>query len=82
MRKIFILLDFLLREKSGVDKDGNNVIKGMGAGGDTEATNSKQGGEINACKCAKSELREIERRALVESSVEENDVMMCAEQCR
>ena len=58
----------VLCEQAGIEDCGDDIVEGMRAGGDTKASNCKKDGEIDACKCAKSETGNTE--GLVEVVVE------------
>ena len=55
--------DFLLPEEKGVDGNGNGIVEGMGAGGDSEPANCKQNRKINTRNCPEAKLRQVKGTA-------------------
>ena len=48
---------FLTGEEDGVQTSGDNVVKGVGARGNTKTAQGKEHGKINACQGPKTKSR-------------------------
>ena len=85
MKKIKKYLDalcFLLWEKPGGNRDGNNIVKGVSSGGNSEASNRKKNCKINSCHCSKSEPCQIKGVCGVWLPAEKIYMVVCAKQRR
>ena len=70
----------LLPEEKGVYNSGNDVVKGVGSGGDSETANRKEDREVDAGHSPKTNFRPVEIRDASELPVDEGYVVMRAEQ--
>lgn len=65
-----------------VDQRGDNVVKRVRPGRDAEPSNGEQRGKVDPGDRPKTELRPVERSVAAELSVQNDDVMVGAEQGR
>lgn len=73
---------FLLLKEANIDKNGYNIVKGVSAGCNPKTPNRIECSEINACNCPETKLSPVEWSRRCELPVEENYMMMRAEQRR
>jgi len=65
-----------------IDKSGNDVVKGVGPGGDTKAANGEKDGKVYPGECSENKLRPAECSYAAELAVNINDMMVRAKQSR
>ncbi len=72
----------LTAEKNRINNSGNDIVKGVSSGCNTEAANCKQNRKVYSCYRSKCELYRIKRVIGIWLSAEQIYMMMCAEQRR
>jgi len=64
----------------GIYKRCDNVVEGVCAGDDTEASDCEKDGKIDTGQGTEDKLRDVEGGGLSEAAVEEDDMVVCTEQ--